>query len=125
MAGSQAITNNTASCFFDVAWSFSPLLVFVLMAGSRAITNNTASCFYYFITDFFAVVGVRVFLPLLVFVLMAGSQAITNNTASCSFAVVGVRVDGRKPGNHQQHSILFLLFYNRLAGFSVLPVRSA
>jgi hypothetical protein len=35
--------------------------VFVLIAGSRAITNNTASCSYYFITDFiysFAVVGV-------------------------------------------------------------------
>jgi hypothetical protein len=55
MAGSQAITNNTASCFFDVAWSFSPLLVFVLMAGSRAITNNTASCSYYFITDLLVV----------------------------------------------------------------------
>jgi hypothetical protein len=62
----------------------SPLLVFVLMVGSGAITNNTASCSYYFITDFIY-----------------------------SFAVVGVRADSRKPGNHQQHSILFLLFYNR------------
>jgi hypothetical protein len=44
---------------------------------------------------------------------MAGSQAITNNTASCfyyfitDFAEVGIFADGRKPGKHQQHSILF------------------
>jgi hypothetical protein len=54
------------------------------MAGSRAITNNTASCSYYFITDLLVV-----------------------------FAVVGVRVDGRKPVNHQQHSILFLIIFFR------------